>query len=130
MEKSSAAPARDADGHGYITTELFGGAMVADFPVGFGDVRYVLRSIIALSHIIITALRERATSGERFFVFVFVVFEEDERRRRRRREKGDRGSLYLDSDNSRFHIRIFLLNFCVDGWFCFEFLVFDFSSIR
>ena len=28
-------------GQGYVSTELFGGAMVADMPVGFGDVRYV-----------------------------------------------------------------------------------------
>lgn len=27
---------------GYVSTKLFGGAMEADMPVGFGDVRYVL----------------------------------------------------------------------------------------
>lgn len=26
---------------GYVSTELFGGAMEVDMPVGFGDVRYV-----------------------------------------------------------------------------------------
>lgn len=40
----------DGDGDGYISTQLFGGAMEADIPVGFEDVRYVL------------------------FVFVFVLF--------------------------------------------------------
>lgn len=29
-------------GQGYVSTELFGGAMEADMPVGFGDVRYVV----------------------------------------------------------------------------------------
>lgn len=29
------------DDQGYVSTELFGGAMVVDMPVGFGDVRYV-----------------------------------------------------------------------------------------
>lgn len=31
-------------GQGYVSTELFGGAMEADMPVGFGDVRYVCGS--------------------------------------------------------------------------------------